>query len=217
MLVKFNPYYGTNGGESKNNENILKYSFTGIITGMLTFQGDSENSISKGKKKSDTTESMKLESTKDHNKGIIENIYKKQFFLSQILKLISDHKKKNNSIPSLYILISCRNYIDNTFSTPSIDQPLKRFKSVSNDYHNIFDDFCDKINIKLRSDSVTNPHIIRLLKENIEYFSLTYHIHSINFNLLFFYLINRDDLLVDILRKYLRIIVMNIRIFNENI
>ena len=210
MLISFTSTYGESRGESKNNSNVLAYSFIGIITKSLSFVPESSRVIAKSPPRNTNGKinhvSIKRESLKDHNDNIISGniIYGKTLYLSQILNLISNHKKINNTIPSLYILMSCRSYRSNNNVSPRRSPPLMRLKSTGRTYRNIFNNFIEKIFNKLHGDITLkhNSKIRELIINNIIRFIEFNRIETVNFNFLFCYLIGRKDLLDTFMRDY---------------
>jgi hypothetical protein len=220
ILINFSPGYSDKGSETKNNNsNIASYSFIGIITGNLSFIERNMHSISKRVDKKmnhrEMIEMVKYESMIDHNNNIIpiDQLYKKNWFLSDILKIISSYKKIHPEIPSTYILMTCRSYIPyipgitaNNSSPRGTVPELMRHNSFNDTFKIIFSNFCNRIEAKIFSDITTSDEILELIEKNFDYLCKNNSIYKTNFNFLYNYLTNNFTDIQYMMTKYFDIL-----------
>lgn len=205
MFIDFRPTYPFEKltGEVMK-KYVESYSFIGIITGDLDFFPDYNSCMTKkiNKEKSIINnkdikkkefdrgrvgvletdklyELLKEETTKSHNEDIIkvDDLYMKQFYLSEILDLISLSKMKNPNIPSTFILMSCRQYSKIEVLNNHPKSSLYRQPSGSNNYHYIYINFTEKVKNKLeilkqfRNRNSTWNEIISCINKSLCFFN----------------------------------------------
>lgn len=191
-LLYFSIFYP---GTTDNPNEFTHYSFTGIITKSIVGGSfTSGSTIIKRINEPNRQNSMKKykplfdEMSNYHNSNIIpsELLFMKKFYLSEILIIISEYKKRNPSveIPSLFYLLSCRNY-NRPLGNSSGN--LVRQPSNSPEYISIFYEFCKRIELKLEKCKNSNLqqdvlYVLRFLKSNhsINYETLNFLINFIN-------------------------------------
>jgi hypothetical protein len=187
-ILSFSIFYpGTTNDPTK----FTDYSFTGIITSSIF--GGSFSSGNRLLRKIIVKQSMNEykplfnEMHNYHNSDIIPSklLFMKKFYLSEILVIISQYKNKNPhiKIPSLFYLLSCREYNRSLGDTTA---NLVRQPSNSQPYISIFYKFFERIKLKLekKNENINQDilFILTFLKLNcsINYKTLNFLINLIN-------------------------------------
>lgn len=236
MCLSFCPFYGIDGIGINKIKDIARFSKCGIIfnpqnfnslnadfsskTSYDSIQKLSQSSIEKLQpsysNKSEQNRilyKLQTETTKLHDNNIIpvELLYNKIFFLSDILTLLSSYKK-HIDIPDLYYIFSCRGYKINKNNSEllpvSRPHPLIRSNSMNITYKDLFEDFCEKILLKIQHyKNMNNNIIININKQRLDTISiLTQFLMRFNtienhqFNYLIAFLQDNKDLFEEIER-----------------
>jgi len=215
MDIKFDPTYP----DDENPSLVSGYSFVGIVTGELKFKSTGltpliEDLYPSVEKKSALID-LEAEATESHNPDIIpvNKLYNKIFHLSDLLRIISEFKesKPYPIIPSTFILISCRDIVENNIPPCPL---LTRHNSNSMDYRHLFFNFVTNVKKRLinylreisdirramsvdeelRKEFVLRIKIYALIKKNLKKIKSNYRIDKLKFELLSMFLFETDKL-----------------------
>lgn len=215
MDIKFDPTY-----IDSDTGYVSGYSFVGIVTGELKFKAKGSTPLITDldlKKEIVKDEALMTqfeeEAMRSHNSAIIpsKKLYNKKFHLSRVLHKISNFKKSNPNIPSTFILISCRNIIENNIPPCPL---LTRHNSNSLNYRLLFLNFVTNIEKKiidyrreiveirsairfdqeLTKEYQTKIKIYALIKNNLKKIKSRYSIDKLSFELLSIFLFETKKL-----------------------